>query len=110
MVGVDVATGQKIITDGWPSYNVVRRLGHGHVREVSGGEAHAALKWVNILASNSKAFLLGTFHGIGRKHLQNYLNKFCYRFNRRRWEGELFDRLVMACVKSSGVTYSGLTA
>jgi len=36
--------------------------------------------------------------------------EFCYRFNRRRWEGELFDRLVKACMTSSGVTYSELTA
>jgi hypothetical protein len=106
----DVAAGQKIVTDGWPSYNVVRRLGHEHAREVSGPGSNAALKWVHILASNSKAFLLGTFHGVGGKHLQSYLDEFCYRFNRRRWEDELFDRLVTACANSKGVTYSELTA
>ncbi len=67
------------------------------------------MKWVHILASNSKAFLLVTFHGIGRKHLQSYLDEFCYRFNRRRWEKELFDRLIRACATSGGVTYSELT-
>ena len=106
----DVAAGQKIVTDGWPSYNVVRRLGHEHAREASGPGSNAALKWVHILASNSKAFLLGTFHGVGGKHLQSYLDEFCYRFNRRRWEDELFDRLVTACANSKGVTYSELTA
>jgi transposase-like protein len=110
VIGEDIAAGQEIVTDGWPSYNVVGRMGHEHVREVSGKEPNAALKWVHILASNSKAFLLGTFHGIGRKHLQSYLDEFCYRFNRRRWEDELFDRLVTACATSSGVTYSELTA
>jgi len=110
VIGEDVAAGQEIVTDGWSSYNVAGRMGHEHVREVSDGEPNAALKWVHILASNSKAFLLGTFHGIGRKHLQSYLDEFCYRFNRRRWEDELFDRLVTACANSSGVTYSELTA
>lgn len=110
LVGEDVATGQTVVTDGWPSYNEVGKMGHDHVRDVSGGGANASLKWVHILASNSKAFLLGTFHGIGRKHLQSYLDEFCYRFNRRRWEDELFDRLVTACVNSKGVTYSELTA
>ena len=109
VIGKDVAPGQEIVTDGWPSYNVVEGMGHEHVRNVSGNEANSALKWVHILASNSKAFLLGTFHGIGRKHLQSYLDEFCYRFNRRRWEEEIFDRLVTACATSSGVTYSELT-
>ncbi len=107
----DVAPGQRIITDGWASYNEARKLGHDHSPEVSGSDkAGEALKWVHILASNSKAFLLGTFHGIGRKHLQSYLDEFCYRFNRRRWEDELFDRLATACANSKGVTYSELTA
>lgn len=110
VIGEDVAAGQEIVTDGWASYNVVGPMGHEHVRESSDAGANAALKWVHILASNSKAFLLGTFHGIGRKHLQSYLDEFCYRFNRRRWEEELFDRLVTACANSGGVTYSELTA
>ena len=109
-LGAGIAPGQEVVTDGWHSYNVVGGMGHEHMREVNGVGANAALKWAHILASNSKAFLLGTFHGIGRKHLQVYLDEFCYRFNRRRWEGELFDRLVRACVTSNGVTYSELTA
>ncbi len=107
----DVAPEQKIITDGWPSYNEVSEIGHDHAAEVSEPDGeNAALKWVHVLASNSKAFLLGTFHGVGKKHLQSYLDEFCYRLNRRRWEDELFERLVTACANSKGVTYSELTA
>jgi len=62
----------------------------------------------NILISNAKAFILGTFHGIGRKHLQAYLDEFCYRFNRRNWEFQLFDRLATACVASKSVAFSEL--
>ena len=115
VAGKDVERGQKIVTDGWAAYGAVKALGHEHAPEVAAkrsgisGEA-PGLKWVHILASNSKAFLRGTFHGVGRKHLQSYLDEFCYRFNRRRWEGQLFDRLVLACASSNGVTYSELTA
>jgi len=66
-------------------------------------------KRVHEIASNANSFLLGTFHGIGEKHLQTYLDEFCFRFNRRRWQGQLFDRLVTACAASKGVTYSELT-
>ena len=30
------------------------------------------------------------------KYLQSYLSEFCYRFNRRSFHGQIFDRLVLA--------------
>jgi transposase-like protein len=107
----DVMTGHTISTDGWPAYSVVEELGYQHQPWVNltPEEIKIFLKWVHTLASNAKAFLLGTFHGIGKKHLQAYLDEFCYRFNRRKWEGQLFDRLVTACANSNGLTYSELT-
>ena len=39
---------------------------------------------------------------------QKYLNEVCYRFNRRFWEKELFDRLVTACCSTDTVTYDQL--
>ncbi|MEI6859781.1 MAG: transposase, partial [Shewanella sp.] len=44
------------------------------------------LPWVHIAIGNLKAFLLGTFHGVSGKYLQEYLDEFCYRFNRRKME------------------------
>jgi transposase-like protein len=106
----DVSPQQTIKTDGLPAYYSVKDLGHKHQRKVAHGPQNKELlNWVHTVASNAKAFLLGTFHGIGKKHLQQYLNEFCYRFNRRQWEGQLFDRLVRACATSSGITYAQLT-
>ena len=60
---------------------------------------------------NAKAFIIGTYHGLGAKHLQAYLDEFCFRFNRRHGEGLLFDRLLNACIStSSTVTYEELTS
>jgi hypothetical protein len=47
------------------------------------------LPWVHIAIGNLKAFLLGTFHGVSGKYLQEYLSEFCYRFNRRQTEKEI---------------------
>jgi len=41
------------------------------------------LKWLHTIISNAKAFVEGTYHGMERKHIQLYLDEFCYRFNRR---------------------------
>lgn len=107
----DVSEKQVVKTDGFRAYGVVEDLGHEHkVEDVKGKKAHLVLKWVHILASNVKAFLKGTLHGkYKEKHLQRYLDEFCYRLNRRKWQDELFSRLLTACVGSKGIIYSELT-
>ncbi len=105
---------QAVKTDGLPVYNVVEQLGHQHFAEVvypkHGEPNYDVLKWVNILVSNAKAFILGTYHGVTKKHLQRYLNEYCYRFNRRFWPSQIFDRLLMACANASPVGLAELMA
>jgi len=62
------------------------------------------------MISNAKAFIGGTFHGLAPKHLQAYLNEFCFRANRRQFEGQLFNRLLTACISTSTITYLELIA
>ena len=61
------------------------------------------LPWVHIAIGNLKTFLLGTYHGVSAKYLQEYLNEFCYRSNRRSWEAELPLRLLNACLMHTQV-------
>ena len=68
------------------------------------------LPWVHRVISNAKAVIRGAHRGVSEKHLQAYLSEITYRFNRRYWEKELFDRLVKACVSTGTVTYSQLVA
>lgn len=60
--------------------------------------ADEMLHWVNVIISNAKAYILGTYHGLPKKYLQRYLNEFCYRLNRRFCEPEIFYKLVSACI------------
>ena len=53
------------------------------------------LPWVHIAIANSKSLFIDTYHGVKREFLQEYLNEFCYKFNRRYFGEGLFDRLVM---------------
>jgi len=55
------------------------------------------LPWVHIVIRNLKRFLMGTFHGVKGKFLQEYINEFCYRFNRRSWESKIPARLLGTC-------------
>ena len=56
------------------------------------------LPWVHIAISNAKRMLLDIYHDIKPEYLQNYLNEFCYKFNRRYFGENLFDRLMIASV------------
>jgi len=110
LIHASVKVNQSVKTDGLPVYTIVNNSGHIHLQEiVKGKKAHEVLKWTHILISNAKSFIIGTFHRFGKKHLQSYLDEFCYRFNRRKWELQLFDRLVTACVNSQAICFAELT-
>jgi len=66
------------------------------------------LHWAHIVISNAKAFIGGTFHGLDAKHLQRYLDEFCYRFNRRFFPKGIFPRLVNACLSAGKITFDEL--
>ena len=61
-------------------------------------EVGKMLPWVHIAISNAKRMLLDVFHDIRPEYLQNYLNEFCYKFNRRYFGERRFERLMVAAV------------
>lgn len=56
------------------------------------------LRWANTFISNAKRFLLSTYHGVPAKYRKAYLGEFAYRYNRRYWPKQAFDRLLFACL------------
>ena len=69
-----------------------------HVREISGTkQGNFNLKWVHIAISNLKKHLQ-TYHMISERMMQNYLDEFCYKLNRRYFGQKLFDRLIIASI------------
>ena len=102
--------GSVVRTDGWRAYGVLNSdtIEHSPITVGSGKNAVIVLPWVHTLISNIKGNIQGVYHGVNSKHLIRYLPEFCYRFNRRFWESELFDRLLNACVNTTTITYSEL--
>ena len=72
-------------------------------------QAKTVLKWAHVIISNSKSYILGTYHGLPKKHLDRYLDEFCYRLNRRFCEHLIFGKLLNACVSAPIITYAELT-
>lgn len=114
--GLDTQEGRELLdairTDGWKSYRRAAQdaeLRHYRVVLRKPADAGRLLPWVHRVISNAKAVIRGTHRGVSARHLQAYLNEVCYRFNRRFWERELFDRLIRACVTTTSLTYRQLT-
>ena len=109
-----VEPGATIHTDGWKSYAGLPALGYKHhVTVLSGGDehAHTVMPRVHIVASLLKRWLLGTLQGgIQQPHLNDYLDEFTFRFNRRRStaRGLLFHRLVQQAVAVGPIPYRSL--
>ncbi|MFO7580900.1 MAG: IS1595 family transposase, partial [Nitrosomonas halophila] len=89
--------GQLVRSDALASLTEIGKTQHHAARVTPPDMAGEWLPWVHIAIGNLKAFLLGTYHGVSPRYLQEYLNKFCHRFNRRMQEAELPLRLLNAC-------------
>jgi len=93
-----IRPGSEIHSDALGSFRAALRGAYVHYDQVF-DKGSGALHWVHTLISNAKAFLLGAYHGLGKKHLQSYFDEFAFRFNRRFWLDQLFPRLVCAAAE-----------
>jgi hypothetical protein len=59
----------------------------------------------------SRKWIQTTFHGLGKRHLQAYLNEFCYRMNMMlRKSASVFAELMRLCSTTKTITYTKLTS
>jgi hypothetical protein len=92
-----------VLSDKATNYIDISRYVETHISEKSNKETTSTtLKWVHIAIANAKRNFLGIYHKIKGKYLQNYLNEFVYKLNRRYFKEALFDRLVIASVYNYG--------
>ena len=114
-----VEPGARVITDGWPSYRGIGKLGYTHeprsqrAARLRGEDPHELLPAVHRVASLAKRWLLGTHQGsVDEAHLPSYLNEFVFRFNRRsaRSRGLVFYRVLELAVAHDPVRYRELVA
>src|SRR5438445_3477896 len=92
----------KVVTDGGRCLGDLKKLIAEHQAFIfeDKTEVTKVLPWVHIAISNAKKMCRGVHHSIKREYMQNYLNEFCYKFNRRYFGENLFDRLMVASVEA----------
>ncbi len=110
-----VAPGTQVHTDGSAAYRPLTERGYDHRPTVLLGSpkrrAHELLPGVHRVASLLQRWILGTHHGaIKPGHLDDYLDEFAFRFNRRasNSRGLLFYRLLEQAVATDPVIYQNI--
>ena len=92
-----------VLSDGYRGYSKLEMVIKQHIAitttEIK--EVHTVLPWVHSAIGNAKRILDGIRHSNGQDYLQNYLNEYCYKYNRRYFGEKLFDRLLLACIENS---------
>lgn len=96
-VNHNVTKGSTIISDSSSSYNELGKSHEHHPKTVTPKESSKLLPWVHTSISNAKRLLLDVHHRIDDDFLENYLNEFCFKLNRRYFDN-LFDRAMIAAV------------
>lgn len=93
--------GHQFRGDGWQAHECVMTCGH-HIEmgHIPNHMQDSELPCLSLATAHAKRFLLGTFHQFCKRHLQRYLDEFCYRWNRRHLEGQLASHLLSACALS----------
>jgi transposase-like protein len=106
-----IEAGTEVRTDGFKAYSrLSEREYEVHAKNFDPEKSPDHLLWLHKIVSNLKAFIAGTFHGLDKKHLQRYFDEFAWRFNRRKFQSQLFARLLKACVLTTTITYNNLTS
>lgn len=90
------------MTDGFKSYSKLHKVVHQHKIVVvkDKKQVNKVFPWVHKTISNAKRLLLGIHHSVKSIYIQNYLDEYCYKFNRRYFGEKIFDRLLIASVSS----------
>jgi len=91
---------QHLKTDGSPTLKTLKTLHTVSSQVTPPKETGKWLPWVHIAIANLKRFLLGTYHGVSGERLQEYLDEFCYRFNRRSWVLQIPNRLLYSALNT----------
>jgi ribosomal protein S27E len=93
-----------VLSDGYTGYAKLKEVISNHYVVVEPNKQKSAkvFPWVNRTISNAKKGLLGVHHNcMNQQYMQNYLDEFCYKFNRRYFGDKLSDRLMIAALETT---------
>lgn len=95
-----------VLADGWSGYQPIKE-GFPNLSQILSDKGKN-FKMLHIQIRNFKNWLRGVHSYCGRENLQNYIDEYFYRFNRRNHRASILDKLIERCVDCSPMTKSTL--
>ena len=86
-----------VTTDKWVGYKPLKKH-FINLEQIPSGKKGGNFKELHRVIMNLKAWLRGIHHHV--RDLQDYLNEYCYRFNRSHMKEGIFDNLMLRMVKA----------
>jgi len=100
----------KIVTDGAHGYKSLipkeKHIAGNHFQEVRTNEI--SNQTIEGVFSLFKRGVVGSYHKIGEEHMDAYLGEFCWRYNRRKYQKEMFGAALKSLGESKPLPYSKL--
>ena len=93
----------EIQTDLWKGYLPLSGKGWKIEQEKSVGGENFEL--IHRFIMGLKTWIRGIYHHISLKHVQGYLDEYCYRFNRSCFKENAFHKLIQRMLLAKGITY-----
>lgn len=109
-ISANIEPGSDVSTDGWKGYEPLDENTYRHhkVFQNKADDKDSVLPGVHLVASLVKRVILGTHQGrFDPGYLQNYLDEYVFRFNRRtsNFIGKKFMRIVQQAISSTKITW-----
>jgi transposase-like protein len=106
----NIEAGSDVFTDGWKGYEPLdENIFHHHkIFQNKVDDKDSVLPGVHLVASLVKRMILGTHQGrFDPRYLQNYLDEYVFRFNRRtsKYIGKKFMRISQQIIASTKITW-----
>lgn len=97
----------EIVTDGWKSYTPLKRIYKKLTQEISDNGTN--FPEIHIQIRNFKNWLRGMHSFCSSKTLQDYIDEYFYRFNRRNHRKTIIDKIFDRFLMVKSPTYKELT-
>ncbi len=110
-IATSIEPGSTVRSDGFAAYLGLDGYVHQRQVQTKQPEAEHVLPRVHLVMGLLKRWMLGTHQGaIGNAYLDDYLNEFTFRFNRRTSasRGKLFYRLAQQAVQIEPIPFAKL--
>ena len=95
----------RVLTDGWRGYWPLQK---GWDIEQTLSEKGKGFPELNVYIMNIKGWLSGIHHKCKGNRLQNYMDEFHFRFNRRGFLGSILDKLIGRAMAMQLAAYASI--